>query len=137
MLNLNDWKEIKAIIELADNLIMENGNILEKYPSEEKYYNTILELFKQTPEYMNQFSVLSHNPEWKPEYIHDIPDENQLPKIAIQKSEETYSTNLAYDKDTCEYFDMNEDLRKGYQKGFFDGGKYILDSLIGTKVDSK
>ena len=134
-----DWKQVKAIVELADRLLVENettSELLEKYPSEEEYYNTILQLFKQTPDYINQFSFSSTD-DFKPDFIIDIPDLDKIQEMAIKKSEDNYAPSFIYDDYACEYDDMNRDLRTGYEEGFFDGGKYLLDCLSGTKIDNK
>lgn len=137
------WKQIKAIVELADRLLVENETtteLLEKYPSEEEYYNTILQLFKQTPDYINQFSVLSTSfdsgSSFKPDFIIDIPDLDKIQEVAMKKADEKYAPSFTYNDYAQDYDDINVDSRAAYEEGFFDGGKYMFDILNGTKVDN-
>lgn len=135
-----DWKQVKAIVELADRLLVENETtteLLEKYPSEEEYYTTVLKLFEKTPEYMNQFSVPIYDTNYQPDNVIDLPDLDKIQEMAIKKSEDNYAPSFIYNDYACEYDDMNRDLRTGYEEGFFDGGKYLLDILNGTKIVNK
>lgn len=133
-----DWKQIKAIVELADKLLVENETtteLLEKYPSEEEYYNTILQLFKQTPDYINQFSFSSTG-DFNPDLFIEIPDLDKIQEVAMKKADEKYAPSFTYNDYAQDYDDTNVDSRAAYEEGFFDGGKYMFDILNGTKIDN-
>lgn len=104
------------------------------------YYNTILQLFKQTPDYINQFSVLSTSfdsgSSFKPDFIIDIPDLDKIQEVAMKKTDEKYAPSFTYNDYAQDYDDINVDSRAAYEEGFFDGGKYMFDILNGTKVDN-